>query len=892
MVLLLIGCGGGSTDSQPTSPPETAPQPTTKISQLLTITVPSYLESTNQPLSLLGSSQAVLGNATNAGVITIEREDVDELVYMIDDQDSIQLIGFANEGDKSLEISPSTTAAVIVGVHPANSLRFAASTRDFYEYLSNEQPMIDLAIAIDKTPDWAEFDDDEIINAYVNAVIHAIEANESATVADNANKIDTLLTLQANKAVKIVPPSTKTQDGVEVVLTGPNIPELEPDISLEVTNQAERYVAMSVGKSSHQHGINHFVLGPQSTQYGSVKEVVKSALFVESMDQQNYIYAYGPSMGLGAFVLYNEFDPDDDGGERISDQENEILNAYTDAVVMTLLHYQVIPYIAASYRANGNCLLEKWIQSDDEAFPRITAPLSQGEKDLVINAINILADSPDGIKRGYWEAATLLSPFITGSDITSCLANDKLNDAAQQKTLDEAQSKFIEIILPLFSKIINRAISWIADEEKLEAFTKLEPSLIATLSAMTSPQSRWDISAVHTPDLDRLSIDPHFFNADNEVLCVGSSIICELSIYDPYKYAGICPENAYCNWAVYERKRPSKPVGLKFNALSCLNSDTSTERCRNIVVKDSEKGSYGGSKDFPQIDENGDFNGQIGIEIDYGAEVNKILKGQLSVADLDGSYADYAYIYKLSEAQPKPVIFIDDKRHEENDIYVFQCGNEDSIESKNITIKNEGVGNYFMDYRMYLVLGAFEIAKPFEPTLLAAGKSAKGVLEYTCDSDSSQIDQAYVEISDEFSDSDAFKETIVFKVDVEPKIEYKIIGFWDWSGSIEIGQPADSGWTANEICPNDELKVRVNDTAVAVETDASGFCNTLPVVFQARPGDSISLIISNRGAAGCGNNRLEICKAGDTNCQALADGWFEEGTCTKSDIPYFSGELP
>ena len=123
----------------------------------------------------------------------------------------------------------------------------------------------------------------------------------------------------------------------------------------------------------------------------------------------------------------------------------------------------------------------------------------------------------------------------------------------------------------------------------------------------------------------------------------------------------------------------------------------------------------------------------------------------------------------------------------------------------------------------------------------------------------------------------------------DTEADYLIRGFWDWPG-LKLGEPSVSGWTAGELCPNDDLTITLAGIEIPAPTDGSGFCQTPPVAFSGQPGDSISMTITDFGG-GCGMNRTEICNGLGANCQALDPG-FWENSCVSSGTPFYAGVLP
>ena len=570
---------------------------------------------------------------------------------------------------------------------------------------------------------------------------------------------------------------------------------MTPEFEIQAVNNLDRYVSILVGSSTHEYGINEFILGPKSSRYNSATKYIDTQLLLDGQQSINHLYSYGPGTKLSSFYVYGD----------VVD-ESRVKEAYRKAAMLTLVDLHVIPYLSDGAEGEA-CLRNKWIKSDPKGFPYLELPFSG------ISIVYPQLESQD-----YWHAARNIISIISAdaqnfvnNTINSGRASGSTPDVIVCSTLStgnlldsvlDTLNKLLATQNALLAKILGAVDSILSNDQTLRKLAEFNPKLQKALNE-ANPQERWDISNLHAKDESNISAIPtEGFNAATPgemAKNINDDVIFQ------YEFDGECPVDTYCDWYVFNRERPNLDYNFTFKAESCDN-DATSNNCRNILLNNDQLEDFGGTKEAPTTPLSAS---PINLTFPYDAN-RKQYTGTFSVADLDGAYADYPYVLQIEEAQPEIEVYVDGVLLDKSDpVIELTCSEEGSSESKSITVKNIGLGKLYLEQSNEIFRGEWSLNEPFEGEFealeISMGQSVTRTLTNSCSSTPAYL-PGYVTLEDEYDNYNE-RASIRLQLEVIPPVdcvalEEQVLGAWSVGNNNLVLAEGGQGRYIGELADN------------------------------------------------------------------------------------------
>lgn len=731
------GCSGGgggsanrSVETPQNTPETTAPEVTPEtpsapatFEQYVSIERPASLNS-NETLRLLGANLYIdqdLGTQTQT---VVSRRIMRERLYAINFEGNIELMADAQPDSESVDLTLQSTAIILLGMHPAFARSYTEDPTNFTNVVTAFDEFRALVSVMNRTRDWSKFTDAPFIRAFAKAVIRIYEEME--------------LTIPQARRYQLTSDGQRDLSQIRM-----NISETADtptnSFSLNVDNIAERYVAMLVGDKNHREGVNGFMVGPTGTPLEQVTQHYRKQLLQNAESEQTYIYAFGPSLMSGDDSNANKVYTELRNGYATSSREARTLTLYRDASLLSLVDFHLIPFTAAQYGIETQCLRDLWLTKDHNAMPKINLPID----DAYQTSRNYLD------QRNYWQVARALYDEIYRNTTASIVKAAKENVAPGKhsdiygcatgtdstKPMDEDRARHYQnLLISIFritSSMASGQVKTFTDIPNLRSFFNFDPRFTRALR-QSPKQWRWTLANLHTADSTRLSIEAA--NPDDTIST--ASLGSPSSQRTAYKYGfmGECPALTQCKYILFKRDVPNyKRYDINFT-VACERG----ESCRNVIGHFGDGKTDGGTEANPS----NPFNGSTLSHRYPYFKARKSYIGTLYAADADGAYGNYPFHLQVAEAQPEIQMRVDGQLLAKGSTPTleFDCtANDDgSLPSptKTLSLQNIGLGNLYLKYES-LIPGNWSFDQPFvadgnDYETLAPGAALTRTLRYNC----------------------------------------------------------------------------------------------------------------------------------------------------------------
>jgi hypothetical protein len=786
VVALLTACGGGGGGSNtaataPTPPASTVVDP---VSQTVQLVVPSFM-GPSDTLRMVSSYTGEDSLNSTADTV-IDRYEVDELVTVINQSDQVALLGYFFAGTRTQELSPTSTALVLVAIFPSLSSTYNENPVAFIDTIKTYQEVQALASAIDVTADWSLGDDTVFISAYADAVRRVYSAIQSGAIAGGASTQALTGKSSAAGKVRVAEGSEATLSGVSIELSGEESQILDPRFELDTYNALSRYVTIVVG--SEPHGAlagdapRMFLVPPHD-------EERYLSYFSELLDDGNTIHAYGPA---------NQGTLDGLLQSAVVEQ-----NAYANASLASIIAYQVIPTLRARYQIKTACLMDKWFLED-----------SLGLKGLAPLFANDLGRYRSLILEGNFFTPGLLATYIVDSglgylsinrnpDLKACISEvafENIVDGANEGLGDAIVSLIESAISSSFKygTLYNKLFALVGDaltvEGTLNKIYMIDPGFEAALG-LARKSEYWDITNTQPYDQSNFAIE-----------------VSSASDTAPFadEFTTECPPETLCASFKYPRVRPVVDFSAAFT-VRCVDDLGVNQLCRNTVADFGDGNYAGGTKEDLDEPLNGDTtyfenvieHTYVNNDRDVPGSVTHYV-GTISAADYDGAYTDFDFQLDLGEAQPEMRVSVGTNVYEAGAIIdeIFLCVTVGVSVSKRITVGNLGRGTLYWSTPIpTIAVGAGWSFSGLESRTVEFGQTVEGVLTYDCATTAVQGHTW----KDTFGDTYAtgFNQDVSFSVTYTPPEnsfgtytvcytgEYEVLGCSAGALRIEEGVPGD-----------------------------------------------------------------------------------------------------